>query len=85
MASKFFPIHIPINANVIIVIALLVGGLWLMTRPQQPKPLTIKLGPDGQPGNPTGKQALDYRGQAQEQYPYLVPGAIITPGGNSWI
>lgn len=84
-SSRFFPIDIPISSTTIIIIALLVGGIWIATRPKQYSPVNVKPAPDGQPGNPTGQQGIDYRQQAPLQQPYLEPGANIIPGGNSWI
>lgn len=86
MASKqWFPIDIPMNITMIFTIIVIIGVLWLMTRPKQYSPMNVQVGPNGQPGNPTGKQALDFRSQAQEQYPYQEPGANTIPSGNAWI
>lgn len=86
MVSKFkFALPIPINLETVAVLILVVLAFYALSHGKQVPPMNVKIGPDGQPGNPTGKQAMDYRSQAQEQYPYAEPGANTIPGGNSWV
>lgn len=80
-----FPINIPISPSVIVIIAVVVGGIWLLTRPKQYSPIPVKPVPDGIPGNPTGQQGIDYRQQAMQQYPYLEQGANVISSPNSWV
>ena len=76
---------IPLNIVTISVLILVVAALYALSHSRQVQPMNVKIGSDGQPGNPTGQQALSYRTQAQEQYPYTEPGANIIPGGNAWV
>lgn len=91
MASKSrmrFSLPIPVNLTTIAVLVLIVAVLYALSHNKRiavPPPMNTQTGPDGQPGNPTGKQGIDYRSQAQEQYPYQEPGANTIPGSNSWV
>jgi hypothetical protein len=84
MAFKF-PIHVPLNSTTVMVVALIVGVIFVVTRPKQYSPIDVKIGDDGLPGNPTGRQGIDYRQQAQDQSPYTETGANTIAGPNSWV